>query len=182
MCSGFQSGLARAFPEFYDICKELYDRRKEDNTGIKAVQVESIGAMWSDQRKAKYIKLAKGAIEENNRLLFSIIDRLLKAGRKPLLINTDGVWYQGEVYHDDTEFKDLCGWQNDHINCKFRMKNNVTYEYIENGKFTAVMSGTSYLDRVKSRDKWEWGDIFKTDIITYYIDDEGIKNHKGDLV
>ena len=182
LCSGFQSGLARAFPEFYDICKELYDRRKEDNTGIKAVQVESIGAMWSDQRKAKYIKLAKGAIEENNRLLFSIIDRLLKAGRKPLLINTDGVWYQGEVYHDDTEFKDLCGWQNDHINCKFRMKNNVTYEYIENGKFTAVMSGTSYLDRVKSRDKWEWGDIFKTDIITYYIDDEGIKNHKGDLV
>lgn len=175
LCSGFQSGLARAFPEFYPVCKELYDKRKGNDTRIKSIQVESIGAMWSDQKQAKYIKLAKGAIEENNRLLMDIVSKLLESGRKPLLLNTDGVWYEGDVYHDDTEFADLGGWKNDHINCKFRMKNNVTYEYIEDGKYTAVMSGSTNLDLIKSRDEWEWGDIFKAAVALYQIDENGIR-------
>lgn len=175
LCSGFQSGLSRAFPEFYPVCKELYDKRKGDDIRIKSIQVESIGAMWSDQRKAKYIKLAKGAIEENNRFLTEIIDKLLKTGRKPLLLNTDGVWYEGEIYHDDTEFADLGGWKNDHTNCQFRMKNNVTYEYIEDGKYTAVMSGSTNLDKVKPREEWEWGDIYKAVPVEYTVDENGIR-------
>lgn len=181
LCSGFQSGLVRAFPEFYAPCKELYDKRKTDAT-IKLIQVESIGAMWSDQRKAKYIKLAKGAIEENNRLLMSLLDRLLKSGRQPLLLNTDGIWYQGDEYHDDTEQADLGGWKTDHKNCIFRMKNNTTYEFIEDGKFSAVMSGHSTLDLVKPRDQWVWGDIFKTTSIEYIIDEDGIKSAEGELL
>lgn len=182
LCSGFQSGLARAFPEFYPVCKELYDKRKSDDIRYKAIQVESIGAMWSDQRQAKYIKLAKGAIEENNRLLMSLVKRLSETGRKPLLLNTDGIWYQGEVYHADDEKADLCGWKNDHINCTFRMKNNVTYEFIENGEYQAVMSGQTTLDQVKPRDQWEWGDIYKTSVVEYLIDKDGIKDLKGDLI
>lgn len=182
LCSGFQSGLARAFPEFYPVCKELYDKRKSDDIRYKMIQVESIGAMWSDQNNAKYIKLAKGAIEENNRLLMSLLNRLTSTGRKPLLLNTDGIWYQGEIYHDDTEKADLCGWKNDHTNCTFRMKNNVTYEYIEDNKYQAVMSGQTTLDQIKSRDEWEWGDIYKTSVVEYLISTDGIKNNKGELI
>lgn len=181
LCSGFQSGLVRAFPEFKKPCQYLYDLRKTDEA-IKLIQVESIGAMWSDQRQAKYIKLAKGAIEENNRLLMDIVHRLVASGRQPLLLNTDGVWYQGDVYHDETEFANLGGWKNDHKNCKFRMKNNVTYEFIEDGKYKVVMSGQTTLDQVKCRDDWEWGDIYKTSVIEYKIDKNGISTVKGDYL
>lgn len=179
LCSGFQSGLARAFPEFREVCQYLYDKRKEDSS-IKLIQNASIGAMWSDQRHAKYIKLAKSAIEENNKFLDNIIQKLLDSGREPLLLNTDGVWYRGEVYHDETEFANLGGWRNDHINCTFRMKNNTTYEYIENGKFTVVMSGATSLDKVKPREKWMWGDIYRTEPIAYFIDENGIKSPEGE--
>ena len=187
LCSGFQSGLARAFPEFKDACQHLYNLRKnEDGTSndyIKAIQVESIGAMWSDQSKAKYIKLAKGAIEENNRLLKLLIGKLISTGRQILMLNTDGIWYKGEIYHDETEKHDLGGWKNDHKNCtKFRMKNNVTYEFVEDGKYTAVMSGTTTLDQVKTRSEWEWGDIYKAAVIEYLIDKDGIKSVEGDLL
>lgn len=180
LCSGFQSGLVRAFPEFYKPCKYLYDLRKSDES-LKLVQVESIGAMWSNQRNAKYIRLAKGAIEENNRLLKELELKLFLNGRKVLMLNTDGIWYQGEPYHDSTEFADLGGWKNDHLNCKFRMKNNVTYEFIENGVYSAVMSGSTLLDRVKPRELWEWGDIYRTEPIKHLIDSEGIKNNEGVL-
>lgn len=178
LCSGFQSGLTRAFPEFYPVCKELYDKRKTDDVRIKSIQVESIGAMWSDSSRAKYIKLAKGAIEENNRLLMEIVGKLIKNGRNILLLNTDGVWYQGEEYHDDTETNYLGGWKTDHRNCQFRMKNNAAYEFIEDGKYTPVMSGATALDQIKDRSEWEWGDIFKAIPITYSIDENGIREIK----
>ena len=180
LCSGFQSGLVRAFPEFKDACQYLYDKRKQDES-IKLIQVESIGAMWSDQRKAKYIRLAKGAIEENNRFLMEIVHKLLVNGRKPLLLNTDGVWYQGDVYHDETEYANLGGWKTDHTNCTFRMKNNVTYEFIENGEYNVVMSGLTTLDQIKpDRSKWQWGDIYNTNVIEYRIDSNGISTIEGD--
>lgn len=190
LCSGFQSGLVRAFPEFYEPCKKLYDLRKVgfgpyDSTAVKMIQVASIGAMWSDQRQAKYIRLAKGAIEENNRLLMNLVHRLRTSGRKVLLLNTDGIWYQGDIFHDFDEKADLGGWKNDHVNCtKFRMKNNSTYEFVENGKYTAVMSGLTSLDLIKpDRDEWEWGDIYKTAPLVYTIDKEGIKDSEtGELL
>ena len=76
------------------------------------------------------------------------------------------------------EKADLGGWKNDHTNCtKFRMKNNVTYEFIEDGVYTAVMSGLTSLDLIKpDRTEWQWGDIYKTAPLIYLIDKEGIKN------
>lgn len=188
LCSGFQSGLSRAFPEFKGVCQYLYDQRKNpdgsSNDSIKAIQVMSIGAMWSEHcGKAKYFPLAKGAIEENNRLLQELSQKLLSSGRQILMYNTDGIWYRGEIYHDETEKCDLGGWRNDHCNCeRFRMKNNCTYEFVEDGRYTAVMSGSTTLDRVKAREDWEWGDIYKTAAIEYQLTDEGVCTAEGELL
>lgn len=171
LCSGFQSGLMRAFPEFEKPCRELYSKRHEDES-IKAIQVYSIGEMWSTRNGAQLINLAKGAIEENNRLLDDIICRLLETGRQPILVNTDGIWYTGEVYHDKTENHDLGGWRNDYINCKLRFRSANSYEFIHNGKYNVRLSGKSTYETIVPRQNWVWGDIYKGAVISYKFDKE----------
>lgn len=182
LCSGFQSGLVRAYPEFKNVCQELYDNRKTDSR-IKSIQTNSIGYMWSPFIKRKYIKLSYGAISENNRLLFDLSKRLTISGRRVLLYNTDGIWYQGEIFHDIDECHNLGGWRNDHTNCTLRVRSAVSYEFIEDGKYTAIQSGLTQLDRIKPRSQWTWGDIYKTgDIIEYkFMRDRGIVDNEGEL-
>ena len=107
-------------------------------------------------------------------------ERLEESGRIPLLYNTDGIWYYGEVYHGEGEGKDLNQWSNDHVNCVFRMRSTCAYEYIENNVYKPVVKGVMPLDKKLPRDKWKWGDIYKGNILTFSFSDLGILIIEGD--
>ena len=91
---------------------------------------------------------------------------------KVLLFNTDGFWailnrkdinkivamanQRGETFGDG-----LGQWKIDHNVDKFRIKSRGAYEYVEEGKYHPVIRGRSILDRIKPREEWKWGDIYK---------------------
>ena len=127
----------------------------------------------------KYAHLSRDAITDNNNRIIKLSDELSSQGRVILSYNTDGIWYQGEIYHGNGEGHDLGQWENDHINCQFRMKSDGSYEFIENGKYYPVVRGYTRLDRIKPRTEWVWGDIYQAGIITFSIDINGIKYEEG---
>lgn len=171
--SSFPAGLANTHLEFSEFLNYLYDNRKKDEK-YKAYLNYSIGFMHSKLCGYKYAQLSHDAINDNNARVRDLAERLRKSGRMPLLYNTDGIWYSGEIFHDYGEGDNLGDWRNDHINCKFRAKSKGSYEFIEDGKYTPVVRGRTTLDRTKSRDTWEWGDIFSAQIIEFYATEEGV--------
>lgn len=168
--SSYMSGIAKAFPELEPAIREIYEKRKEPahNKEYKAVLNCSYGYFQS-----KYCRigghgyalshLSRAAREFNDAYIKDLIERLKASDRVVLMINTDGIWYQGEVFHDVDEGTDLGQWKNDHINCKFRMKSDGAYEFIENGQYYPVVRGSTRLDQILDRSEWKWGDIFKYD-------------------
>lgn len=178
--NSYPAGLVNTHPEFYNVIKTCYDKRKEDGS-YKAVLNFSIGFMQSKWCGYKYAALSRDAIKNNNDRIKALANELKTAGRMILSFNTDGIWYSGEVYHGEGEGNDLGQWSNDHINCKFRMKSDGAYEYIENGKYHPVVRGYTKLDRIKDRENWDWGDIYQADIITFYITENGIKYKENTL-
>lgn len=171
--SAFPGGLKKAHPEFTPLIDNLYRNRKFDNN-IKAILNYSIGSMWSEHvYNGKYVQLAIDAISTFNRDIDNLVSKLRLSGRRVLVTNTDGVWYQGDIYHnaDLNEGKNCGQWENDHVNCKIRVKSARCYEYIEDDKLTVVCSGFTNLDKVKPREQWEPGDIFNNSckIIKYKL-------------
>ena len=171
--SSFPAGLANTHPEFSEFLNYLYDNRKKDEK-YKAYLNYSIGFMHSKLCGYKYAQLSHDAINDNNARVRDLAERLRKSGRVPLLYNTDGIWYSGEIFHDYGEGDKLGDWRNDHINCKFRAKSKGSYEFIEDGKYTPVVRGATNLDKIKNRSEWQWGDIFNATVIQFYVDDEGV--------
>lgn len=171
--SSFPAGLVNTHPEFERTIKRIYNMRKVDET-CKAILNYSIGFMQSiDCCDARWSHLSRDAIKDNNKRLLNIALKLGKSGRKVLLFNTDGVWYQGEIYHDKTEGEDLGQWHNDHINCTFRAKSDGAYEFIEKGIYYPVVRGIPNEDKVD----WKWGDIYldkARPVIYSYIEGRGI--------
>ena len=168
--NSFPAGLCNTHPEFRPTVERLYLTRKTKPIN-KAILNYSIGFFQSiDGCGAQWAHLSKDAIKDNNDRLWELSQRLTDAGRKVLLWNTDGVWYQGDIYHGDGEGKNLGEWENDHVNCKFRAKSRGAYEFVEDGKYYPVLRGHTKLDKQKSRDQWEWGDIFNLDaeVIEFY--------------
>lgn len=173
--NSYPAGLANTHPEFRPVIEYFYNERKV-NPVNKAVLNYTIGKMqslkWQDT--AAWAHLAKDAIEDNNFRVLMLSMTLELTGRKVIGHNTDGIWYQGPIYHGDGEGKGLGQWENDHINCTFRAKSHGAYEFIENGTYYAVVRGTTPLDSIKpDRSTWEWGDIYKGDAIKFTFDDEG---------
>lgn len=166
--SSFPAGLANTHPEFRAPVEELYAARKKDEIK-KAVLNLSIGMMQSRKwnKSAQHVQLSFDAITDNNKRVLALTDTLAANGRKPLLHNTDGVWYQGEIFHGEGEGQNLGQWENDHTNCTLRIKSAGAYEYIENGQYFPVVRGYTNLDKIKSRDEWEWGDIFRDEASPY---------------
>lgn len=175
--SSFPAGLANTHPELRPTIDYLYRGRKT-NPEYKGCLNASIGAMWSPHlNSARYARLAIDAINDNNRRLDEITERLKKAGRIPLVWNVDGVWYLGDIYHGDGEGPGLGEWENDHVNCKLRAKTRGCYEYIEDGVYHPVVRG------VKNEDKagWSWGSIFDhhEQALAYGYDEErGLYKHE----
>lgn len=176
--NSYPAGLANTHPEFRPTIERLYNNRKNPESSLlyKAILVMSIGYMQSYKPKqgrfAEWAHLSRDAIKDNNMRVIYIATQLKNSGRKVLGFNTDGVWYQGDIYHGDFEGNKLGEWSNDHINCKFRAKSNGAYEFIENNTYHPVVRGLTKLDAIKSRDNWEWGDIYKSPVIYYEFNTE----------
>lgn len=162
--NSYPAGLVNTHPEFKEVVEYFYNNRKVDEIN-KAVLNYTIGYCQSGKIDYKYAQLSHDAINDNVKRLMLLANELAKSGRKVLLFNTDGVWYQGDVYHGKGEGAKLGEWENDHLNCKLRIKSAGSYEYIENDTYHPVVRGRTKLDVIKPREEWEWGDIFQNDAV-----------------
>lgn len=178
--NSYPGGLANTHPEFREAIEYCYNKRHEDPI-YKAVLNFSIGFMQSQWCGYRYAHLSRDAINDNNARIRQVSENLQKAGRMILAYNTDGIWYKGDVYHGELEGTEIGKWQNDHINCKFRMKSDGAYEYIENEIYHPVVRGYTKLDRIKPRESWNWGDIYQAELITFYINNDGIQYQEETL-
>ena len=175
--SSYGSGLALTHPEFMPVVDKLYRQRKK-YPYYKAVLNCTVGYMQSLSKcKAKWAHLAKDAIENNNARIDAMTTLLIAAGRRIIGYNTDGIWYQGEPYHDprNGEGDGVGKWHNDHVGCKLRAKSDGAYEFIENGVYYAKVRGQTRLDETTPRALWKWGDIYQdnAEIIQYRFE-EGV--------
>lgn len=160
--NSYPAGLVNTHPEFKEIVEYFYNNRKVDPVN-KAVLNYTIGYMQSGKINYRFAKLSHDAINDNVVRVRELAIRLVDSGRKVLLYNTDGIWYQGDIYHGENEGPQLGQWENDHTNCILRMKSAGSYEFIENGIYHPVVRGKTKLDEIKPRSEWEWGDIFGAD-------------------
>lgn len=127
----------------------------------------------SKHRYAEWANLARDAIADNNKRIFDLAFELTISGREVIGYNTDGIWYRGEIYHGNGEGDNLGEWHNDHINCLFRSKSDGAYEFIEDGKYMAVVRGNTSFDAIEpDRNNWHWGDIYKGTLLTFKFDEE----------
>lgn len=195
--SAYPGGLIETHKEFKPVVRELYKSRKQDETA-KAVLNLSVGFFQSkwciglvngERVSYAHADLARDAINRAREKLEDVTRRIQLSGGIVLAHNTDGVWYAGDVYHGEGEGDDVGQWGNDHIDCTIRFRSKGAYEFIEDGKYHAVVRGRTAYDRSKPRDQWEWGDIYRTDGVVAYtwsngrvrsvleaLEPEGVKN------
>lgn len=172
--SSFMSGLAMTYPEFKPVVEELYNKRKDDEI-YKAILTHTYGYLQSELVNYKYILLSKAMVDYNNAYLDSLKDKLMESGRIVLAYNSDGIWYKGDIYHDENEGKNIGQYKNDHTNCTIRFRSINAYEYLEDGKYHVALSGITRLDKILPRSEWSWGDIYNCgDIETWNLKDDRI--------
>lgn len=182
--NSYPAGLVNTHPEFRPVVEYFYNKRKEDPV-YKAVLNYTIGWLqsWAPEkgRFATWASLSRDAITDNNNRIEELASRLISSGRWIIGFNTDGIWYQGDIYHGDGEGPGLGEWENDHTNCRFRAKSNGAYEFIENGEYHAVVRGSTTLDGIEpDRSKWQWGDIYKTGLRLFKFDKDKGVYHEDD--
>lgn len=180
--SSYASRIIEAYPELKEMYEQMYSQRNENDGYYKHVLTNSIGCWQSEYcpdianagklSPYQFANLSKIAVNDTRALIEKYIGILRRNNRKVLLTNTDGIWYQGEIYHDENEGKELCQWKNDHTNCQFIMKSKGAYQYIEDGKCHTVVRGTTLLDQEKSREDWNFGEIFNQVLMEYYAFNE----------
>lgn len=171
--NSYPAGLVNTHPEFRPTVERLYKGRKH-NPEYKAILNMSIGCFQSSYVEYAWQHLAYDALWDNRNRIIDLERRLLESGRKPLLINTDGIWYQGDIYHGAGEGPNLGDWENDHVDCILRIKSAGAYEFIEDGQYHPVIRGKTKLDEIKPRTEWQWGDIYgnTAEVFTYNFDPE----------
>lgn len=182
--SSHWSCLINEIPETKPIAEYMYSKRKENDDYYKHVLTNSYGTMQSEYcpdvnnpgkiAPYQFSNLSKIMCNGTYNKVVIYVNKLKESGRTVLLTNTDGIWYQGDIYHDEFEGKELGQWKNDHINCTFLMKSKGAYQYVEDGKCHSVVRGLTLLDREKPRDEWELGDIFNSKAVEeiYTFDEE----------
>ena len=167
--SSYPGGLANHYPEMRKTIERIYAKRKSsDKDGeLKLALDASIGFFQSQYCKINkhgyaLANLARDAVNDNNERIRRVTSELVASGRIPLLYNTDGIWYIGEPLENGADYGPGVGrWENDHTALKFRAKSRGAYEYIDADGYHPVVRGKTKLEETKSRDTWEWGDIFQ---------------------
>ena len=172
--SSFMSGVAVGYPEVAPPINYVYGLRKsgdeEANALYKAVLTNTYGFCQSEYFKIDEVKypyglapFAKQAIEFNNKYLDDMTKKLLKNGNKVISYNIDGIWYSGDVYHDENEGTGLGQWKNDVVNAIGIFKGCGAYQYItydgDKEIVHTVLKGTCDLEKYKPRDEWYFGEI-----------------------
>ena len=182
--SSYPSGLVNYYPEFRPIVEEIYNKRVEaklnndeyTNELYKAILNYTISGCTQSKYypwSRKWTHIARDVRIDNNKRIDLLTIQLEYSGREILGYNTDGIWYRGKIYHGEGEGDGICKWSNDHINCIFRSKSNGAYEYIEDGKYYPVLRGNSTYDKINpDRTTWQWGDIYRGEVLEYYFDEE----------
>lgn len=156
------AGMVKYHPYLLEPFTEIYRKRKEDPI-YKDILTHTWGYLQSTICQAKWAHISRDGIKYTNERLRELSQKLKDSGREVLAYNTDGIWYAGEIYHDEDEGKEIGQWKNDHIDCMWRAKSKGAYEFMENGTYTPVVRGKTRLDRVLPREEWEWGDIYQED-------------------
>ena len=167
--SAYNAGMMKAFPELEPAIREMYNKRKL-NPEYKQVLNMTQGFMQSQMVGYKYAHISKAGYVYTLNKLDELTMKLLASGRRILSYNTDGIWYQGDVYHDSEEGTDIGQWKNDQINCKIRFKSKGCYEYeTADGTYKPVFRGESAYEKIVPKEQWQWGDICKGDVVEYYF-------------
>lgn len=169
--SAFNAGMMKAFPVLEPAIRHIYNKRKE-NPRYKDILNMTQGFMQSSFVKYKFSHISKEGYVFTNNYIDALVAELQATGRKVLATNTDGVWYQGEIFHNRDEGKDIGQWKNDHVNCKLRFKSKGSYEFVENGNYKPVVRGETTYERLVPREEWDWGDIFLGSVLEYRFDME----------
>lgn len=160
--SAYMAGIAKANPTLAPTIERIYRLRKE-HPEYKAVLTNSQGYMQSICTHFVYSKLAYDGVSYCRDAVIKLAAELAMHGREPLLYNTDGIWYKGDVYHGPNEGTELGQWKNDYTHCKFRAKTPGSYEFLCDGKYYPKQRGKTLLDDIKPRSQWEWGDIYRVE-------------------
>lgn len=178
--SSHPAGIVNVYPETKPLFEYFYNNRKE-NPENKCVMNYSWGCCLATFTPYPLWHMGMNALKDTNQRVLDMAARLMMAGRRPLAFNTDGIWYEGEIYHGEGEGLGLGQWGNDHQNCVLRFKAPGAYEFIEDGVYHPVVRGRTRLDQIKPRNEWVWGDIYiRPELVDAYgLDEEiGIINIK----
>ena len=194
LVSSYASRIAEAYPELKPLFKYAFDKRHEADNLYKHVLTNSIGCFQSvfcpKYKNARacspfqFAKLSKVAINGTRKLVEEYVKKLKDSGRDILLTNTDGIWYHGELYHDEREGEELGQWKHDHKNCNFLVKSKGAYQYIEDGICYSVVRGRTNLDNIIDRTEWKFGQILEKKVfIKKYSrnDDVGVVETYGEI-
>lgn len=155
----YMSGLVAEHPEFRPVVDHLL--KDTENKDLHKTGLASLIGYWQSAFCGyKWARLTKEAINNAYTRFDKVKENIVNAGRKLVLTNTDGIWYQGEEYHGEFEGPGLTCWNNDHFDCTLWAKSAGSYQYIENDKVNTVVRGPSKRDKIMLREDWEFGDIF----------------------
>lgn len=169
--SAFQAGMSEAFPVLRPTVERIYALRNIDAAHKKVykdILNMTQGFFQSEMVSYRYSHISKAGYEWTNKRILELTEKLEFSGRRIVGYNTDGIWYQGDVYHDSDEGSNLGQWKNDHINCKLRYKSHGCYEFWnEKEGYKPVFRGKMSYELEKPREQWTWGDIFKSEEIKY---------------
>ena len=169
--SAYNAGMMEAFPVLEPAIREMYNLRKV-NKDYKQVLNMTQGFMQSELCGFKYAPISKAGYIYTLRRLQELTNKLVAKGCRILSYNTDGIWYQSnELYHDNDEGTDIGQWKHDHTFCRIRYKSKGCYEFIENDKYTPVFRGESSYEKLVPKSQWQWGDIYKGELINYKFKD-----------
>lgn len=167
--SAFNAGMMKEFPVLEPTIRQLYNMRKV-NKAYKDVLNMTQGVLQSELLQYRFSHISKAGYVFTNNQIELMTQKLKENGRRIISYNTDGIWYQGEVYEDSTFGTDIGQWKTDKKNCKIRFKSKGAYEYVdEDGCYTPVVRGELSIEKVRPKDTWTWEDnmLFQGEVVTY---------------
>lgn len=193
--SSYFSRIVERKPKLKPVVEKIYALRHVDSQKYKDILNCTAGMMQSDycpnyfdrhlewKRRAPYqfAGLSRDAVNGNRELIDEYVKLLEDNGRTPILINTDGIWYQGEIYHDSREGEALGQWKHDYTNCSLVVRSAGCYQFCHDGKVYTRARGSYTLDRTLSRDNWKLGQILELEtenVIQFKFNKESMRIEK----
>lgn len=183
--SAYNAGMAEEFPALRPTIERMYYQRKEKPV-YKDILNMTQGFLQSELVQYRFSHISKAGHVFTHRKVEEMAERLRTSGRRILSFNTDGIWYQGEIYEDDSFGTGLGMWKTDERDCKIRFKSKGAYEYVNGeGQYRARIRGTLNIEKYKPRESWTWEDnvLESGDGLGYtFIFGEGFVKHVIDKI